>query len=488
MNIVGYYILRKTLGGTNMSVFESGEPKGPGRITRLAIKMPTSAPMWTGLLLLITFFFPYIMTLGPHVEIYAFAYLISSFANSSFGYFLFWTSGGQDSGPIFIVFWALYIPVLLTLRGFNSIVKNRKRSGIARIFIWYYLLLTIVMYFMLIVTASPEVEYGLGIPSGLIPWFLMYLRYKQLNYYLDLEEPKVKTGPTSPLAAAPTTPTATMAESEIKVTSGYDIAGEKLKLAVKVNNESDLAILNVTVNLDTPDGFEYTSGTLPSQKIGNISGGSFQSAIFWLKPQRCVDDEYGGSVVFRDPQNKSHTLLIPRKRIINVCPMLEATPDVDGVFKKLKFGSLARNCASFKFTGGAKTVYELAKSRLRGLDPVDRSEQTLEDGNFLGYACYVGQTKFGDQHFAAEIQTTGTDASGVLTLSVYSDDERILSGYMVDVMQDVREHVEILEEQACPLATCPKCGADIDPSKIDDKRVYICSYCGGASKAAPWLV
>jgi len=72
-------------------------------------------------------------------------------------------------------------------------------------------------------------------------------------------------------------------------------------------------------------------------------------------------------------------------------------------------------------------------------------------------------------------------------LSVYSDDERILSGYMVDVMQDVREHVTVLEEQACPLATCPKCGADIDTTKIDENRVYICTYCGGASKAAPWL-
>jgi hypothetical protein len=88
--------------------------------------------------------------------------------------------------------------------------------------------------------------------------------------------------------------------------------------------------------------------------------------------------------------------------------MLEGTDDVQGVFKKLKFGSLARNCASFKFTGSAKTVFELAKSRLRGLDPVDSSEQVFEDSNFLGYSCYVGQTKFGDQQFAAEVQTTGT--------------------------------------------------------------------------------
>ena len=473
-----------------MSVFDAGGPKGPGIITRLAIRMPTSARLWKYLLYLITFFVPVFFAIGDNTGIFAFGYMISFSEDSLFGYFLIMPLGQIDSGPIYLIFFAIYIPVLLLLRAMNKIVKTRERSRLARYLIWYYFLITVGFYLVFLVTSDPSTSYGLGIPLGLLTWFLVYLRYKQLNYHLDLEVPKVDKGPVSPLATATATATvpATPTQEKVKVTSGYDIAGENLKLGVKVSNESTLAILNVTVNLDTPDGFEYVSGTLPSQKIGNISPDSFQSAIFWLKPIRCVDDEYGGSVVFRDAQNNTHTIPIPRKRIINVCPMLESTDDVQGVFKKLKFGSLARNCASFKFTGNTKTVFELAKSRLRGLDPVDSSEQVFEDGNFLGYSCYVGQTKFGDQQFAAEIQTTGTDAAGVLTLSVYSDDERILSGYMIDVMKDVREHVEVIEEQTCPLATCPKCGADIDPTKVDDNRVYICSYCGGASKVAPWLV
>lgn len=451
-----------------MSVFDSGESKGPGIITRLAIKMPKSRSLWTWMLILLTLFCPWFIASGA----------LLGFAFSAFGsggWFIVFPMGYSMSGPLYLIFYLLWLPILFAIIRFRKMAKERVRSRIAGVFTWYYLLLVGGSFLLLLVLSGQ-----LSIPTGLFSWFLMYLRYKQLNYYLDIEVPK-STTPESARAAATTT------ELPVKVTSGYDIAGENLKLAVKISNEGELAILNVTVNLDTPDGFEFTSGTLPSQKIGNINGGTFQSAIFWLKPQRCVDDEYSGSVVFRDPQNRSHTVLIPRKRIVNVCPMLESTDDVEGVFKKLKFGSLARNCASFKFTGSAKTVYELAKSRLRGLDPVDRSEQTLDDGNFLGYACFVGQTKFGDQHFAAEVQTTGTESNGVLTLSVYSDDERILSGYMVDVMQDVREHVTVLEEQACPLATCPKCGANIDPTKIDENRVYICTYCGAASKAAPWL-
>ncbi|MHA1928749.1 MAG: hypothetical protein ACTSV2_09255 [Candidatus Thorarchaeota archaeon] len=466
-----------------MSVFDTAESKGPGFITRLAIKMPTSASLWKWMLLLLTLFCPIFLAFGDSIIWWGIA-ITSTGGPTAGGWFIIFTFGNFDGGPTYLIFYAIWLPVLVGILRLNTIAKNRVRSRLAGILTWYYFILVVGMYLLFIIMSNPSVSIGLVIPTGLFAWFLMYLRYKQLNYYLDLEDPKSDTAPTSALAPAAETATA---DIPVKVTSGYDIAGENLKLAVKISNEGDLAILNVTVNLDTPDGFEFTSGTLPSQKIGNVNAGKFQSAIFWLKPQRCVDDEYSGSVVFRDPQNKSHTVLIPSKRIVNVCPMLESTEDVDSVFKKLKFGSLARNCASFKFTGSAKTVYELAKSRLRGLDPVDRSEQTLNDGNFLGYACFVGQTKFGDQHFAAEVQTTGTESSGVLTLSVYSDDERILSGYMVDVMQDVREHVTVLEEQACPLATCPKCGADIDPTKIDETRVYICNYCGGASKAAPWL-
>ncbi|MFW9834026.1 MAG: hypothetical protein ACFFEK_08540 [Candidatus Thorarchaeota archaeon] len=461
-----------------MSVFDTGGPKGPGFITRIALRMPTSASLWKWMLPVVTFFWPLVFLMGDYPYIFGFGF---SFALSYFwGWFLIFPFGPWYGGPLFLLTDLFWIPVLIALLMFNRMVKNRTRSRIAGALTWYYFLLNIGLFIVLLISAVPSSNFP--IPIGLVSWFLVYLRYKQLNYYLDLETPKVST-PKSTVA-----PTALdSAATDVKIASGYDFAGENLKLAVKVNNEGKLAILNVTVNIDAPDGFEFTSGTLPSQKIGNINSGSFQSAIFWLKPLRCVDDEYGGSVIFRDAENKSHTVMIPRKRIVNVCPMLEGTNDVDSVFKKLKFGSLARNCASFKFNGSAKTVYELAKSRLRGLDPVDTSEQVLSDGNFLGYACFVGQTKFGDQQFAAEVQTTGTESSGVLTLSIYSDDERILSGYMVDVMTDVREHVTVVEEQACPLATCPKCGADIDPTRIDENRVYICNYCGGASKAAPWL-
>ncbi|MHA1936145.1 MAG: DUF2341 domain-containing protein [Candidatus Thorarchaeota archaeon] len=273
----------------------------------------------------------------------------------------------------------------------------------------------------------------------------------------------------------------------IQVATGFDAAGENLKLAVKVNNTGEFIVTNVQVILDVPDGFDYVKGTSSSQNLGNIAGGGFQSAIFWLRPKRCVDGEYSGTIIYKDAKNQRVTLEIPPKRLVNVCPMLTATESADEVFSRLKSGSLARNCASFEFSGGARSVLKMAEARLRGLTPVDQTETEYEDGTYLGYSCYVGQTKYGESQFASEIQVSGIPSGGVLTLTVYSDDERILSGFFVDVMHDVRKHVEILEEKVCPVATCSKCGGNLDLSEVGDDRVYRCNYCGAIGKVPPWL-
>ncbi|MHA1771583.1 MAG: DUF2341 domain-containing protein [Candidatus Thorarchaeota archaeon] len=273
----------------------------------------------------------------------------------------------------------------------------------------------------------------------------------------------------------------------IKVASGFDVVGEYLKLAIKVENTTDLIITDVEVVLNIPDAFEFVRNTSRTQALGNIAGHSFESAIFWLRPLRCVDSEYGGTILYVDAHGEQQVVKIPTKRLVNICPMLTATERADEVFSRLKSGALARNCSSFEFSGNAHVVLKMAEARLSGLTPVDRSDQEFEDGTYLGYACYVGQTKYGESQFAAEIQVSGTPQGGVLTISIYSDDERILSGFFVDIMYDIREHIEIIKEKMCPIATCPKCGAPIDLTKVGPDRIYKCDYCGTMGKASPWL-
>jgi ribosomal protein L37AE/L43A len=54
-------------------------------------------------------------------------------------------------------------------------------------------------------------------------------------------------------------------------------------------------------------------------------------------------------------------------------------------------------------------------------------------------------------------------------------------------MHDVKQHIEIIEEKMCPIATCSKCGANIDLSRLNKDGVYRCDYCGVIGKAPPWI-
>ena len=167
--------------------------------------------------------------------------------------------------------------------------------------------------------------------------------------------------------------------------------------------------------------------------------------------------------------------------------MLTSTERADEVFSRLKSGAFSRNCSSFEFKGEPRVVLHMAEARLSGLVPIDHSEYETDDKVYLGYACYVGQTKYENQFFATEIQVSGRPHGGILTITVYSEDKRILSGFFVDIMYDIRRHIEILEERVCPIATCPKCGGAIDLSKVGPDRIYRCDYCGTMGKVAPWL-
>ncbi len=278
-------------------------------------------------------------------------------------------------------------------------------------------------------------------------------------------------------------------DANLTVASGIDHAGENLKIAVKITNNSSLAVIGVTITLDAPAALEYVKGSNATQRIGSITPNSFQSAIFWLKATRCIDDSYGGVISYRDATNQHNTLQIPRKRLVNICPMLEITDSPKDIFAACKFGGLERNSTSFKFEGPPSVAFNLATSRVSSLEPVERIEDDFEGGEYLGYSCVVGRTKYEKQMFGAEIQVSGTPSGGVLTLSVYTDDERILSGFFVDIMTEVRQHVDILEENNSLKPTnCPNCNAPLNLANIPESRIYQCESCGSRGKIPPWMM
>ena len=267
-------------------------------------------------------------------------------------------------------------------------------------------------------------------------------------------------------------------EEYIHADSGCTREGEYLKVGIKVLNDSSSIIVGTRVLVEAPEGLEFMEPAEGVITLGNIEPtGGFQSAIFKLKPRRCVSGKVTGSVIYRDHQNVRRTMEFRPIEVASVCPFLvDAGADKDDILELVKSGVLATERNGFSFRGSPKAVFEIAQNCVRGLTTVERKEQTL-DGTYLGYIFYVGKTlpKFA---FAVEIQVTGREDKGQLTIYVYSDSTPVLTGFFRDVLQDIQQHVKIVEEKLTLAANaCPSCGGDLKLTEKTADGLVICEYC-----------
>lgn len=291
---------------------------------------------------------------------------------------------------------------------------------------------------------------------------------------LDRQLSHLSTIKVQPLTVAVASPV----EEYIHAESGCTREGEYLKLGVKVLNESSFVIIGTRVFLEAPEGLEFSEPTEGVITLGNIEPkGGFQSAIFKLKPKRCVSGKVMGSVIYRDYQNIRHTLEFKPVEIASVCPfIIDAGLDKDEILELIKSGVLATERNAFSFKGKPAAVFEIAQNCVRGTTAIDKKAQTI-DGTFLGYAFYVGKT-MPNFAFAVEIQVTGRQDSGQLTIYVYSDSTPVLTGFFRDILQDVQQHVKIVEEKlTLAVDKCPSCGASLDLSQKTAEGLVTCKYC-----------
>ena len=281
---------------------------------------------------------------------------------------------------------------------------------------------------------------------------------------------------------------ASSAAPHLEVNGGFEVIGEFMKAGIKIANQGQSVAIDCSVTLEgIPEALILTEPTAPYLRLGNIRPGEFQSAIYKLKPSRCVDGSITGVINYYDYAGERHTVDVPPIRIRNICPFLTSEGVVVDEFTDvLKLGLLPCSRMSFHFNGPPKTAMALAEQRVRQLIQIDRDEKVVE-GTYCGYACYMGNAKYGGYMFATEICVSGTETHGQLTVSVYSNEQAIVSGYIHEVMEDVRKHIETTSEIALLTGKCPECGGEIDPQRADEKGFVNCNFCRCLSVIPPWM-
>jgi len=69
---------------------------------------------------------------------------------------------------------------------------------------------------------------------------------------------------------------------------------------------------------------------------------------------------------------------------------------------------------------------------------------------------------------------------------VYSNEEAILTGFIFEVMQDVKKNIEITQEIDVVDKVCPECGGVLD-MEISDEEGYIkCVFCETMLRVPKW--
>jgi hypothetical protein len=267
---------------------------------------------------------------------------------------------------------------------------------------------------------------------------------------------------------------------------GYETAGAYLKVGIKVENNSQTSITDVSVKIDVPAALERINPKTGIIELGVIKPQGSQSANFQLQPIRCVDDVITGIIMFRDAASKLYTQDMKPLELKSVCPMLTGDDvDQEWILMSLKKGKIKGNKASFKFDGDPKVAFNLAESRVRGLIPIDRDEKFVNE-HYIAYSAYIGRTKYGEFDFATEITVTGHAAQGLLTVAVYSNEEAILTGFIFEVMQDVKKNIEITQEIDVVDKVCPECGGVLDMDISDEEGYVKCVFCETMLRVPKW--
>jgi len=105
----------------------------------------------------------------------------------------------------------------------------------------------------------------------------------------------------------------------------------------------------------------------------------------------------------------------------------------------------------------------------------------------MAYACYFGNAKYGGYYFATTIIVSGTERNGRITLTIYSNDPSIVTGYVQEVIDDVKAHLETTQGITVITGKCPECGRQLNPTEADEKGLCRCNHCRCLNVIPPWM-
>ncbi len=258
---------------------------------------------------------------------------------------------------------------------------------------------------------------------------------------------------------------------EVNVYRGCEVIGGKFDFKVKVSNDTDFVITNVTVSLVAYPQDCLELGGENVKSISRIEVGGFRSPTFTLYPSKdCVQGKVIATVSFIDFRDQLHTLKVEPYLIRSVCDLLLPVEATAKEFD-LILESLNKTDQEQTLDWNARVLFTKSEKLLpaKNFHIIDSDEQILGDqfiGTIRGYA--VG--KFTKKKVAVVFLISGAENGRYSTVKVVAlgDDIAMLPTTIDELAETMDSWI------------CLRCGAPLEPEQVETlgKRDPIrCRYC-----------
>jgi len=236
---------------------------------------------------------------------------------------------------------------------------------------------------------------------------LIKIEENQATYYSISETPIKKELPEVPVS-----------KDLVEVKSDYDYLGGQIRFKVAVRNFTNMAIHNISVNLNPSDQFV---ADLTQQSIANLPPTTTRGMDFLLTPLTCGQTKVFGSISFEDAFGKVHSISIQPKEISIKCPLvqpLNATQtEVNEWIKNLKRGSskiLYKNIPD-------EEAFRIGREQISALDLNEVSTDLSQH-----WGLFSGQVKITGHNMVIKVSI----ANPHIVLDVWADDLKQTTGFL----------------------------------------------------------
>ncbi len=217
--------------------------------------------------------------------------------------------------------------------------------------------------------------------------------------------------------------------SPVKISRGFEVAGDTFRFFVRVGNALNYAITNTSVRIQLPNTLLLDEKT-PSNtfNIGNIAPYKFGTAIFYLFCLACADTEINAAIEYIDPKGNFQVAKMEPFQIFS-CKYITPRQISSEEFNQ-KFQAKEKKTVKIKLKEGfsEKQILQMLKNRMT-MSTISSSSNSLD---------MSGITRDG-MNVLLKSNIEEQEGEKMLIVSIVSENQHVQMGALSDVMEEFRE-------------------------------------------------